>query len=494
MSFPRDFLWGGAIAANQYEGAWLEDGKQPNVTDIVVGIMSRKPGIKWNEETKKYEMALDPDKVYLSHEAVDGYHRYREDLKLMKGMGFNSFRTSIAWGRLYPNGDEEEPNPAGIAFYKDMFSCMRELEMEPVITLSHYETPLHLITEYGGWRDAKLIEYWKRYVTTVFTEFKGLVRYYLTFNEVNNMFQMPLIGAGVLTIHDPKDPSDPIGSTTKQDIWDGYHNILVANAETVRLGHEIDPDCQVGCMLTCSGVALYPYDCNPDNVMGALDMQRMNVFYMGDPFCLGIVPSYLKKVWKEEGVTVEFTDEELELIKKYTVDFFSFSYYRSTTFSTDVNVKADTGGLIAKENPFLKDKAPQPWGWPVDPVGIRYTLNVLYDRYHLPLYIVENGVGLDENLDENGEIHDAFRVHYIEEHLKNVHKAIEDGVDCRAYLYWGPIDVVSAGTGEMKKRYGFVYVDRFNDGHGTLERKIKDSYYRYKEIIESNGEVLLKEE
>ena len=490
MSFPKDFLWGGAIAANQYEGAWLEGGKQPNVTDILVGIMSRQPGLKWNEETKKYEMCLDPDKVYLSHDAVDGYHRYREDLKLMAGMGFNSFRTSIAWGRIFPNGDEEEPNEAGLAFYEDMFRCMRELGMEPVITLSHYETPLHLVTEYGGWSNPKLIGFWKRYVETVFTRYRGIVKLWLTFNEVNNMFRVPLVAAGVLTVRNPADPSDPIGSTTKQDIWDAYHNILVANAETVRLGHEIDPENQVGCMLTSSSVATYPYNCDPRNVFGALESQRMANFYFGDPFCLGIVPTYLKKVWKEQGVTVSFTEEELALIRKYTVDFFSFSYYRSSTYDYDYAMHGDTGGLVGKENPYLKDKAPQPWGWPVDPEGIRYTLNVLYDRYHLPLYIVENGVGLDEKLNEEGTIDDDFRVHYIEEHLKNVALALEDGVDCRGYLYWGPIDVVSAGTGEMKKRYGFVYVDRFNDGTGTLERKIKKSYYRFKEIIESNGEAL----
>lgn len=492
MSFPKDFLWGGAIAANQYEGAWLEDGKQPNVTDVVVGIMSRDPGIAWNPETKKYEMKLDPAKAYLSHEAVDGYHRYREDLKLMKGMGFNSFRTSIAWGRIFPNGDETEPNEAGLKFYDDMFDCMRELEMEPVITLSHYETPLHLVTEYGGWSNPKMIDFWMNYVRTVYTRYKGKVKYWLTFNEVNNLFRMPLVAGGVLTIDNPADPTDPIGSTTKQDIWDAYHNILVANALTVKAAHEVDPENQVGCMMTASSVATYPFNCDPDNVLGALETQRMAIFYMCDPFCLGVVPTYLNKVWKKDGVTVTFTDEELALIKEYTVDFLSFSYYRSTTFDREFAMRADTGGLLCRENPYLKDAAPKPWGWPVDPMGLRYTLNVLYDRYHLPLMIVENGVGLDENLDEEGKIHDDFRIHYIEEHIKNVNAAIEDGVDCRGYLYWGPIDVVSAGTGEMKKRYGFVYVDRFNDGHGTQERKIKDSYDRYKEIIESNGEILLK--
>ncbi|MBR1633493.1 MAG: glycoside hydrolase family 1 protein [Lachnospiraceae bacterium] len=490
MDFPKNFLWGGAIAANQYEGAWLEDGKQPNVTDVLVGIMSKDPGIRWNDATQKYEMALDDSKVYLSHEAVDGYHRYKEDLKLMKGMGFNAFRTSIAWGRIFPKGDEDEPNEKGLAFYEEMFSYMRKLGMEPVITLSHYETPLHLLTEYGGWSNPKLLEFWERYVSTVFRRFKGIVKIYLTFNEVNALFRMPFVAGGVLTVDHPKDVSDPIGSTTLQDQWNAYHNFLVANARTVQLARGIDEEIQVGCMLTCSGVATYPYDCNPVNVLGAMEAQRQNIFYFGDPFCLGIIPTYLNKRWAKDDVTVSFTEAERKLIRENTVDFFSFSYYRSTAYDETDELFADTGGMIGKENPFLKDAAPKPWGWPVDPDGLRYTLNVLYDRYHLPLLIVENGVGLDENLDENGTIEDDFRIHYIEEHIKNVAKAMEDGVDCRGYLYWGPIDVVSAGTGEMKKRYGFVYVDRFNDGHGTLERAKKKSYDRYREIIESNGAAL----
>ncbi|MDD8047989.1 MAG: glycoside hydrolase family 1 protein [Thomasclavelia sp.] len=492
MSFPKNFYWGGAIAANQYEGAWLTDGKQPNVTDVLVGIMSKDPGIKWNPETKKYEMCLDKNKAYLSHEAVDGYHRYKDDLKLMAGMDFNSFRTSIAWGRIFPNGDEKEPNEEGLKFYDDMFDEMNKLGMDPVITLSHYETPLHLVTEYGGWSNPKMIDFWMNYVKTVFTRYKGKVKIWLTFNEVNALFRMPLVAGGVLTIKDPKDPSDPIGSTTLQDQWDAYHNLLVANALTVQACHELDPDSQIGCMMTASSTATYPYNCDPKNVLGALDTQRMGIFFFADPFCLGIVPTYLKKVWKEDKVTVNFTDEELKLIKEHTVDLLTFSYYRSTTFEKDSHIAGDTGGLVSKENPYLKDKAPEPWGWAVDPEGLRYTLNVLYDRYHLPLLIVENGVGLDENLNEKGTIDDDFRIHYMEEHLKNVHAAIEDGVDCRGYMYWGPIDVVSAGTGEMKKRYGFVYVDRFNDGHGTLERKLKKSYYWYKEVIDSNGENLLK--
>ncbi len=487
MSYPKGFLWGGAIAANQAEGAWLEDGKQPNVTDVMVGIAKKDPSIKWNEETNKWEMALDPNKVYLSHDAIDFYHRYKDDLKLMAGMGFNSFRTSIAWGRIFPNGDEETPNEAGLKFYEDMIDTMLELGMEPVITLSHYETPLHLLTEYGGWTNRKLIEFWKRYVTTVFERYKGKVKYWLTFNEVNNMKHMPFVAAAILNTN-PKDKNDPIGSITEQDKWQAYYNICVANAWTVKICKEIDPKAKVGCMLTSSCVATYPYNCDPENVLGAYNAQRMSNFYFGDAFCLGIIPGYVKRVWREQNCEPEMVEEELQLIKDYTVEFFSLSYYRSSTYDGGVSL-GDTGGLIGKENPYLEGTTS--WGWPIDPTGIRYVLNILYDRYHLPLLIVENGIGIDEAPDANGEINDEERVRYLDNHLRNVHEAILDGVEVLGYLYWGPIDIVSAGTGEMRKRYGFVYVDRHNDGSGTYERKIKKSYYHYKEIIETNGESLL---
>lgn len=491
MSFPKNFLWGGAVAANQCEGAWLEDGKAPNITDVMVGIGSKDPGIKWNKDLQKYEMCLDPKKVYLSHEAIDFYHRYEEDLELMAGMGFNCFRTSIAWGRIFPNGDEDTPNEKGLEFYDRLIDKMLELHMEPVITLSHYETPLHLLTEYGGWSDHRLIDFWKRYVTTVFQRYKGKVKYWLTFNEVNNMMHNPLVAGGVLTLH-PENPDDPIGSTTFEDKWQAYYHICVANAWTVKLCHDIDPQAKVGCMLTSSSVATYPYNCNPDNVWGAYDTVRMANFYFGDAFCFGEIPGYVQRVWREHDFQPIMNDVELQLMKENTVEFFSLSYYRSSTYDQDYANGGDTGGITGKENPYLEGCSPKPWSWPIDPKGIRYILNVLYDRYHLPLFIVENGIGLDETLDENGHIDDAFRMKYVEDHLHYVHEAILDGVEVMGYLYWGPIDVVSAGTGEMRKRYGFVYVDRFNDGHGTLERHIKNSYYRYKEIIESNGEILLK--
>lgn len=492
MSFPKGFLWGGAVAANQLEGAWLSDGKLPNVSDAVVGILSEKPALKWNEETKKYEFELDENKVYLTHEGIDFYHRYKNDLEYMAGMGFNAFRTSIAWSRIFPKGDEDDPNEAGLEYYDRLIDEMIRLGMEPVITMSHYETPLHLLTEYGGWSSQKMIGFWMNYAKTIFERYKGKVRFWMTFNEVNMLMKAPFVGGAVLTIDNPANPEDPIGSTTLKDKWQAYWNLCVANAMTVKLGHEIDPENKIGCMLTSSCLATYPFNCDPDNVWGALDTARRMNYYFGDPFALGIIPGYVKRVWREQNCSPKMSEEGLKLIAEHTVDYFAFSYYRSSTYDKEFDFSADTGGIKGKENPYLEYCSPQPWCWQVDPKGLRYVLNQLYDRYHKPLFIVENGIGLDETLDENGQIIDEFRIFYIKEHLKQVHEAILDGVEIIGYLYWGPIDVVSAGTGEMRKRYGFVYVDRYNDGTGTLERRKKYSYDWMKRLCESNGECILE--
>ena len=489
--FPKGFLWGGAVAANQCEGAWLEDGKLPNVTDIVVGINAKEAGIKWNDETGKWELALDPDKVYLSHEGIDFYHRYKEDLALMAGMGFNAFRTSISWGRIFPKGYEDEPNEAGLKFYDDLFDEMLKLGMEPVITLSHYETPLYLLTDYGGWINPKTIEFWKNYVRTVFERYKDKVQYWLTFNEVNNMYRRPVISAGMLSTK-PYDKTNPL-LVSEEEKWQAYINLCIANAWTVKIGHEISDRIKVGAMLTCSSIATYPFTCNPKDVWGAYDLARISNLYFADAFCGGVIPGYVKRIWREKDAWPSYTEEDEKMIKDYTVDFFSFSYYRSGTFSIEVENAYDTGGIKGKKNPYLEFETPKPWSWPVDPEGLRYVMNFIYDRYHKPVFIVENGIGLNETPDEEGKIYDDFRRTFIKEHLLQVEEAIKDGVECMGYLYWGPIDVVSAGTGEMKKRYGFVYVDRHNDGTGTLERSKKESYGWYKHIIETNGAALHEE-
>ncbi len=483
--FPENFLWGGAVAANQIEGAYLEDGKKLNVTDVLVGIMNQ-PDLKWNGT--KWEPALNPDKKYLSHEAIDFYHRYHEDLEYMHQMGFKAFRTSISWGRIFPNGDETEPNVAGLKFYDDLFDEMIRLGMEPVITLSHYEMPLHLLTEYGGWLNKKMIDFWMNYVTVVFNRYKGKVKYYMTFNEVNNIFRMPFAAGGVLDIN-PKNTEKVNADLTMEQLYQATHYLFVAHAKTVKLGHEIDPKMKVGCMLSLSHIATYPYTCDPDDILGVVDHRRKHYLFL-DVMCKGHYPGYVKRIWRENDVHVEMNEDELETIANYTSDYIAFSYYRSTVYHKDAAIRVDTGGSAGLNNPYLKETSPEPWCWPVDPKGLRFVCNDLNDRYGLPLFIVENGIGLDEAVDENGKIQDDFRKRYIHDHLAQVQESIEDGCEIMGYLYWGPIDIVSAGTGEMRKRYGFVYVDRNNEGEGSLDRYKKDSFEYFAKVIASNGEDL----
>ena len=472
MSFPKDFLWGGAIAANQYEGAWLEDGKQPNVTDVLVGIMSKDPGIQWNEDKKKYEMKLNSDKVYLSHDAVDGYHRYREDLKLMKGMGFNSFRTSIAWGRIFPNGDELEPNEAGLAYYDDMFACMNELGMEPVITLSHYETPLALTEAWNSWADRRTIDCYVRYCEVVFNRYKDKVKYWLTFNEINCIEMSPWMEGGVLT----KD---------KQTMINMAHYQFVASAKVVKLGHQINTDFKIGCMLAYA--LTYPMTCNPEDTLAAWKNTHNNIFYT-DVQCRGYYPSYRLKEFEREGITLPIEDGDLEIIKEGTVDFLSFSYYMSQVAAYNPEQYQGAGGgnlSLGLKNPYL---SASDWGWQIDPTGLRNALNRLYDRYQMPLFVVENGLGAFDKIEQDGSIHDTYRINYLRDHIKAMDAAVnEDGVDLMGYTMWGCIDLVSASTGETAKRYGFVHVDKYDDGTGDLSRRRKDSFYWYKKVIESHG-------
>ena len=383
---------------------------------------------------------------------------------------------------------ELEPNEAGLQFYDDLFDEMIRLGMEPVITLSHYETPLHLLTEYGGWLNEKLIEYWMNYVKVVFNRYKGKVKYWMTFNEINNIFRMPFAAGGVLKTT-PNEKGIPNADLTDAELYQAAHYIFVANAKTVELCHEIDPEAKIGCMLSLSSMATYPYSCNPDDVFGALQFQRKQKLFL-DVMCKGYYPGYVKRIWNEQNCTPVMNEDDLEMIKNNTVDYIAFSYYRSAVYKSDGSITVDTGGAAGVENPYLEGTSPEPWRWPIDPKGIRYVCNILTDEYNLPLFIVENGIGLDENLDSEGKIHDDFRKKYVKDHLVQIEEAIKDGCDVMGYLYWGPIDVVSAGTGEMRKRYGFVYVDRFNDGTGTLERSKKDSFEWFKNVIETNGEEL----
>ena len=462
--FPEGFLWGGAIAANQAEGAYDADGKGMDISD------GFPHGIKHG-----YDPELVPGQFYPTHEAIDFYHRYKEDLALMQEMGFKVFRTSINWSRIFPNGDDEMPNEKGLQYYDELFDEMLRRGMQPLVTLSHYETPTNLVKKYGSWRSRKLIGFFTRYCETVFRRYAGKVKYWLTFNEINNMRRMPGAAGGIFFQE---------GENHQQVVYQASHNMFVANALAIKLCHEIIPDAKIGCMLSLSNV--YPHSCRPEDVFETMELRRRSLLY-GDIMIRGYYPNYMADIWDKENVHVEMEPGDEELMRKYTADYLGFSYYRTTTHEYGTPFSGDTGGDQGTPNPYLKTT---PWGWQIDPLGLRYTLNELYDRYQIPLFVVENGLGQIDEPDENGIVHDDYRIDYLRQHLIALRDALRDGVDIMGYTYWGPIDIVSAGTGEMKKRYGFVYVDRDNEGHGTMERRKKDSFAYYQNVIRTNGREL----
>lgn len=465
---PDSFLWGGAIAANQAEGAWNVDGKGVAIADVLRGGIVGGP-----IDDRVYE-----GRYYPSHEAIDFYHRYKEDIALFAEMGFKCFRTSIAWTRIFPNGDEAEPNEKGLQFYDDMFDELLKYGIEPVITLSHYETPLHLIDEYGGWKSRKLIGFFENYCRVVFNRYRNKVKYWMTFNEINNLHTIPF-AAGAIRFSSE--------ATKLAELYQAAHHVFVASAIATKLCHEIIPGAMIGCMLSLS--VPYPNTCHPDDVLATYELRRRSLFF-SDVMLRGHYPSYVHRIWKEHNIKVEMEPGDLELMKAHTADYLGFSYYRSITFKAGMPILGHTGGILGVDNPYLEKTA---WGWPIDAKGLRYVCNELYDRYQKPLFIVENGYGGVDEVDENGDINDDARIDYLNKHLIQVAEAIKDGVDLIGYTWWGPIDIVSAGTGEMKKRYGFIYVDKDNEGKGKLERCKKKSFDWYKKIIETNGEVLFNE-
>ncbi|MCF2692068.1 6-phospho-beta-glucosidase [[Ruminococcus] gnavus] len=468
--FPKNFLWGGAVAANQCEGAYQEDGKGLSVQDVLPrGIRGSRTKLPTEENLKL--------------EAIDFYHRYPQDIKMFAEMGFKVFRTSIAWSRIFPKGDEEQPNEAGLEFYDRVFEECRKYGIEPLVTLSHYETPLYLAETYNGWTDRRMIGFYERYVRTVFKRYRGKVKYWLTFNEINSLLHAPFMSGGIANMQ----------GLTEQDLYQAAHHELVASALATKIGHEMMPDAMIGCMIL--SMPTYPLTPSPDDVIAAMDAEHRNYFY-GDVHVRGKYPGYMKRYFREHGIQIQFAPEDEEILKN-TVDFVSFSYYMSVCATSDPEKqKKGLGNLLGGvPNPTLKARD---WGWQIDPKGLRYVLNMFYDRYQKPLFIVENGLGAVDVLveDENGNktVEDDYRIQYLKDHLIQVGEAVQDGVEIMGYTSWGCIDVVSASTAELKKRYGYIYVDRNDDGTGTMERYKKKSFYWYQKVIESNGEVLYSEE
>lgn len=465
--FPDNFLWGGAVAANQCEGAYCEDGKGLSIQDVL------PHGLK-SPRTER----PTPDNLKL--EGIDFYHRYKDDVRLMAEMGFRVFRTSIAWSRIYPKGDETEPNEKGLEFYDSLFDECRKYGMELVVTLSHYETPLYLAEQYDGWSSPELIEFYKRYVTTVFTRYRDKVKYWLTFNEINSILNSPFMSGGIST---PKE------RLTKTQLYQAIHHELTASAWAVKIGHEINPDFKIGCMIL--SLPVYPLTPDPADVIAMMEKDHSNMMF-ADVHVRGYYPGYAKRYFREHGIRLHITEEEEEILKN-TVDFVSFSYYSSSCATADPQKAREGAGNLLKgvPNPTLKASE---WGWQIDPRGLRYVLNYLWDRYQKPLFIVENGLGAVDHLVRGADgcftVEDDYRIEYLREHIRQMGEAIEDGVDLIGYTTWGCIDLVSASTAELKKRYGFIYVDRNDDGTGSLKRYRKKSFYWYKGVIESNGRKL----
>lgn len=473
--FPEDFLWGGATAANQIEGGIHEGKKGLSVPDVLPGGKERydillSPGFDFEIHHDQYS--------YPNHEAIDFYHRYKEDIALFAEMGFKAFRMSIAWTRIFPNGDELEANEEGLAFYDRVFDELHKYGIEPVVTISHYEMPLHLVKEYGGWRSRQVVTFFERYVGAIFHRYKNKVKYWMTFNEINSSLVMPIQGLG-FAIQKEEDKYQPT--------FQAYHHQFVASAIAVKKGHEIIPDAKIGCMVLFAPV--YSYDCNPENIMYALKEEQLFNFFCGDVQVRGEYPGFIKRYLKEHKIELEIQEGDLELIKEGTVDYIGFSYYMSRTEKKVKNdAEAAQGNIIGGvKNPFLKASD---WGWEIDPEGLRISLNKLYDRYQVPLFVVENGLGAYDKVEEDGSINDVYRIDYLREHIKAMGEAIEDGVELMGYTSWGCIDLVSASSGEMSKRYGYIYVDKNDDGSGTLERMKKKSFFWYKEVIATNGEKL----
>ncbi|WP_192457138.1 glycoside hydrolase family 1 protein [Musicola keenii] len=478
-AFPDNFLWGGAIAANQAEGAWNQGGKGPSVADAIA--------YKSNLDVKNYagHMSVTDENIadalnglndgqYPKRRGIDFYHHYQEDLALFAEMGFKVLRVSIAWSRIFPTGEDLEPNEAGLIFYENLFREMRRLKIEPLVTLSHYEMPLALSEKYNGWVHRKVVDAFVRFCNVCFDRYQHQVRYWLTFNEIDSIHRHPFTTAGIR-----EEKSQP--GKAKQDIYQGLHHQFVASALVTRDCHAKIPGSQVGCMLT--KLTTYPRTCRPEDVEATLHKNLENHFY-ADVQVFGEYPPLILRNLELRGIHIEMQPGDLEILKQHTVDFVSFSYYMSLTESTEADAERTAGNtVLGVKNPYLPASE---WGWQIDPVGLKISLLELYDRYRKPLFIVENGFGARDTV-EAGKIHDPYRIDYFRAHFEQMRDAVHLGVDLMGFTSWGPIDIISAGTSQMSKRYGFIYVDQDDEGQGTLNRLRKDSFYWYQKVIATNG-------
>ncbi len=482
--FPKDFLWGGATAANQCEGGWREDGKGISVEETL-----RQ---HFDEDIKDYEkqnhvskadvlksLMTEDETNYPKRHGIDFYHHYKEDIKLLAEMGFKVFRMSIAWTRIFPKGIEEVPNEKGLQFYDAVFDELHKYGIEPLVTISHYDMPYYLSETIRGWYDRKVVDLFVKFVDTIAKRYRKKVNYWLTFNEIDSILRHPYTSAGLLEEDFPDQNFEGV-------IFQAMHHQFVASALATKICHDYNPDCKVGCMLT--KLTYYPMTPNPEDVYKAQEIMRSAYAY-SDTQVFGVYPKFLLNYMKRNNISIVKDAEDDRIMKSYPVDFVSFSYYNSYCASADGRGLEKSGGntAVGFRNPYLKASD---WGWQIDPIGLRIALVDLYDRYRKPLFIVENGLGALDVL-ENGTVKDDYRIEYLDRHLNALLDAIEiDGVEVLGYTSWACIDMVSESTKQMSKRYGFIYVDLDDYGNGTYQRYRKQSFYWYKKVIETNGAVL----
>ncbi|WP_347565117.1 glycoside hydrolase family 1 protein [Candidatus Enterococcus moelleringii] len=498
--FPDTFLWGGATAANQYEGGYTESGRGLAASDMITSGNYESPRkiyyampdgqegyITLGESLPEgAEPILKDHQFYPSHQATDFYHHFQEDIALMAEMGFNCYRMSISWTRIFPNGDEDQPNEEGLAFYDQVFDECLKHGIEPIVTILHFDMPLGLAKKYGGWLNRKIIDFYLKYCEVLFTRYKNKVKYWITVNEINVLGGFWTLGTYKKDkvqkeINGPVIPTNNYLPEEAAEKYQALHHLMVASSYANKIAHEINPENKIGSMLALSGI--YPKTCHPDDVLGAYQFRRRALLF-SDVMMRGYYPAYAKSIFDEYDFQLIMTEEDQKVLKNYPSDFLAFSYYRTTVFDKDAETTTTTGGQQGQPNPYLEKT---PWGWPIDATGFRFVLNELYDRYQKPLLCVENGMGNIDTI-ENGTIHDDYRIDYLRNHIAAMRDAVTiDGVDLMGYTPWGCIDLVSAGTGEMQKRYGFVYVDVDDNGNGTLNRIKKDSFYWYQKVIETNG-------
>uniref|UniRef100_UPI00403F7485 glycoside hydrolase family 1 protein n=1 Tax=Candidatus Enterococcus willemsii TaxID=1857215 RepID=UPI00403F7485 len=482
--FPKDFLWGGATAASQVEGGWNEGGKGLDTQDVKPQFSyltrGQKNDWKYKQMTvEKFENGKKSTNVslYPFRFGSDQYHRYEEDIKLFAELGLKVYRLSISWARIFPNGDDQEPNQEGLTYYKNIFKLCKKYNIKVFATILHYAIPVHLVDEYGGWKNRKLVDFYVKYAKTLFENFKDDVDYWLPFNEINATRFNPYNGGGL--IKEREEHYD-------QAVYQCLHHQFLANALTIQAAKEFGITAPFGCMI--ARFCHYPATCSPaDNLVQLHDEQYTNWFYT-DVMARGYYPEYMDRYFESNNITIEKLDGDDEILQENTVDFVSFSYYFTQVSTADEKWEKTDGNLvIANKNPYLESSE---WGWQKDPTGLRITLNQLYDRYRKPLFIAENGLGAEYLLETDGTVHDNYRIAYLKSHFEAMSEAIKDGVDLFGYTMWGIIDLVSCGSIEMSKRYGVIYVDADDEGRGTFDRYKKDSYYWYQKVIESNGEEL----